>query len=220
MERLTIIVPYYNRPEALSRLQKHLDTLSPEFFDIIISEVPTESSGKFNTAKAFNQGVEGAKTEWVMKNDVDCIPEKPELYQWVHASIQNMDTRNFMILGAKYLDQNGNLSKFHQCGNEVVCSKTAWEKVGRVPEWEGYGFEDYLFEYQLMNNLQPESVKLSDCQTPREMTNKFRDEYLKPENEKHEHWFLHHWHKPVFVREMVMKNHQKFFDEIRRIERG
>lgn len=219
MHRLSIIVPYYNRPEALKRFQEATKDLSKEFFDIIISEVPTENSGKFNTARAFNEGVEQAQTEWVMKNDVDCIAEKSELYQWVHSAIQTMNTRNFMILGAKYLNPDGSLRNTkHHCGNEFICTKTVWKLIGKVPEWTGYGFEDYLFEYSLMNNLSPDSVTLSDCTTPREMTNKFRDQYLKPENNKHPYWFLHHYHKPVYLPEMVKANHQKFFDMIMEFE--
>lgn len=216
--KITIVVPYYDRPKALQRLQNHyFSKLNKNHFDIIISEVPTETSGKFNTAKALNQGVEKAKTDWILKNDVDCVPEFfPELYAEALAFIQSANQNDFTIFGAKYMNPNFTFKK-RQCGNEVLFHKSAWESVGGVPEWQGYGFEDYLFEYNLMRN-RGLPVKLSDCKTPRDMTNKFRDEYLIPLNNMNHNWFVHHYHTPVFVAEMVKINHQRFFEEINRIE--
>lgn len=217
MKKLSIIIPYFNRNEALERLKKTLNILDMNKFDIIISEIPAENSGKFNTAKAQNLGIEKSTTEWIMKNDVDCIPEDIKLYYDALNEIQNMNENDYLIYGAKYLDKNENLSKFHQCGNEYLISKSLWEKVGRVPEWTGYGFEDYAFEYSLEKNKNP-NFKVPYFEKPRDVSNFLRDNLVKIKNNENKYWFLHYWHKPVYLAEYVQMNLKKLWEFVMKNE--
>jgi hypothetical protein len=214
MKKLTIIIPYYNRPYALNRLNEILVKLDSKKFNIIISELNTKSCLDFNTGKALNLGIEKSKTDWVLKNDVDCVPENGiKLYEEAFDFIQNANENEYKIFGAKYLDNNNIISKKLHCGNEFLIHKSNWEKLGRIPEWKGYMGEDYLFEYFLEKNLNS-NFTIPFVKKHRDVSSFIRDNIVKIKNKENKEWFLHYWHQPVFSREFVQINLEKLYKSV------
>lgn len=135
-------------------------------FDADIEVIYKDYHGAFNTAMAHNIGFNAADTEWVMKQDIDCLAPSPDFYDYILKEIGKC--KDYLIVGV-----NG-----HVTGNEFVVRKKDWLAVGRCPEFDGLGWEDYAFEYKLHKYFHPD-FQVSSIEF---VTNCIRDEIVKVKN--------------------------------------
>jgi glycosyltransferase involved in cell wall biosynthesis len=209
VETLEVIIPYHDREENLAKLVESIKKVDNTKITFAVANlIPVEH---FNTGKAFNIGAQKSYSKWIMKNDVDCIAT-PDLYMEAWEKIQDMDEKDYLIFGAKYLDENGNPSEQEECGNEFVCSKQAWQDIGGVPEWTGYGWEDYAFELELEKNRNP-LLRVPYFPTPAALANWIKENIVIPKNKDNKHWFNHHWHK----REINIMQRNKNYDNLHKM---
>ncbi len=223
---ITIISSYYNRFENLKRYCENLKKNNLSNIEIIICgifnnieiqylkqfnfiQIYHYSRKTFSTGFFQNQAIEKSSNKWILKQDIDCIPEKG-LYQDVINFIKNADWKDYKIYGVKYLEKDRRSASRFWCGNEVLFSKKAWQKIGKILEWE-YGWEDYAFEYKL-EKLKNPSFYIQGIDI-HNITNKIRDELVRKKNNENKYWFLHFYHnKPKFESEKI--NREKLFNLI------
>jgi hypothetical protein len=215
MEGITIIVPYWKREESLKRLLSVYEKLDKNIFKIkVVQLAPTEKG--FNSGKAQNIGIEEAETDWVLKNDVDCVGVI-DLYNYAYQRTLEMRDNDYMIFGAQYLDDNGGIQRGGLiCGNEYLVHKNAWKTVGKCPEWDGYFGEDYAFEYMLEKNVRPQ-FKVSDYDTMT-VSSKIRDWLVIPKNrECFPHYFKHYPHPNSWNTNMINENRVRLYEVVKKL---
>jgi len=217
MKRITIIIPYFNRAKALDRLMTYLyDNLDSKKFTFRMVKDTPKDEKSFNTGKVQNIGFRDSEDEWVFKQDVDCLPEDKNIYSYMSDWVQTASEFDHKIFGVKYLDKNNKIMENKLfCGNEYLVNKKLWERVGGVPEWEGYGYEDYGFEYKL-----EKAVRLRFSLPPydeKNLSDIIRDNLTFIKNQSEPYFFLHYYHDPVFDREKLKINKKKLYELVKKI---
>ena len=223
---ITIITSYYNRFENLKKYCESLAKENLKNIKVIICgvfntfemqyllafqfiEYYNFNRKEFKTGFFQNQAIEKVNTEWILKQDIDCIAEKG-LYLEALRFVKTADWKEYKIYGAKYYDKYGKQANRFECGNEVLFSKKAWQEVGKIPEWDYY-CEDYAFEYRL------EKLRNPDFYIPGINQNnvavKIRDELVIKKNNENKYWFKHNWH-PIPKRISIKENTLKLYEYI------
>jgi hypothetical protein len=183
-KQISVITSYHNRPDNLLKFKESIKGIRNVDFIII----GWNQNTPFSTAKCHNDAIEHVKTEWIIKQDVDCIVPYQGFYNDIIKHLRNKPYDYFMNIGVKnYLG-----SKENRWGNEWVCTKEAYLEVGGEPEFTGYYGEDYAFLYKLAKLKNP-NFKLE--YNEENVGDVIRDELARKKNLEHSFYFLHNDHE-------------------------
>jgi hypothetical protein len=259
---LTTITPYWGRPEMLKGWVDALQLASvPEVRHIIffIGEDPPEW---FNACKApvlavqcaeqpgksighyHNEGAELAKTEWIMKLDIDTVPNV-RYFRHLLPILQNAKEREWFNGGMIYLSRSASnrlmipvtestyssimavpraytASNGHEpAGSNFICRRSEYLKLGGCLEtFRGYGWEDYQQLYMLERHQLGRDPLVGHV-TIDNVTSRCRDEISRPKaKELHgrDRWLvlLHRFHQPAGnkTQDQMARNRAVLFDYV------
>jgi hypothetical protein len=211
---VSIVVPYHNRPDHLELFLREHSRLDPKYFEIVVQDEGIDENGFFNTGRCQNNAIEKSQAEWIMKVDVDCLPSTLELYNSLIPIVMKNDVKDYRIFGVEYLNARGQTLPYRFCGNEYFFSKESWKKVGGVPEFPSYGYEDYAFEYSLEKNRNPDFV--IDGITEDNASNMVRDNLTMVKNkESLPYYYFHRFHnRQTFNKGTLDLNRKSLYNHI------
>lgn len=265
MPILTTVTPYWGRPEALRAFLRGLRACTREGIVHVIYFVqcqPPEWFGAEATVGKIevcmcpyplgtsighyhNHGFHEAKSPWVMKLDIDCVPH-PLMFDAILCKlIPNAGSREWFNLGMYCLDHKVSNSFFHVnkipmgvldfyrlgsqvsnfvplSGSNFLCRREDYFSFGGCdPRFRGYGWEDYQQLYGLEENLKRRplfpSVNL-DTVTTLCRENLSRKKALMSKATHESLFCIHRWHPTaVKERDQVNSNRQVLLDSIRQI---
>lgn len=191
---LTTICPYWDRPEALKTYlkalagasipevkhlilfvnggSKHVELPSPQFEFI---DIPPNHRG-YSIGHYHNMGAEIANTEWMMKSDVDVLPNV-RYYKELLPILQDAGPREWFNGGFIYVKREQSsflldelempitearydrlvssmreLSQhayWHPAGSQFICRRADYIALGGCHNFRGWGWEDYQQLYML-----------------------------------------------------------------------
>lgn len=240
--KLTTITPYWNRPEMLMGWLKCVKAASvpnvehiiyfinsspPDWWCEAVGDVPIravyqpEAPGK-SIGHYHNLGASSSQAEWIMKLDVDAIPNSRYFQQllsvlgsssdreWFNGGMLMLSQRTSGQLGLPlseseytrivslprmYASQNG---WFPQATN-FICRRADYLKLGGChKDFHSYGWEDYQQIYMLENFYRGRDPLPGEI-TIQNVTNRCRDEISRPKAKQlsdRDRWLtlLHRWH--------------------------
>jgi len=242
---LTTITPYWNRPEMLTLWLKSVCAaptqgvchmlISPstipewalqyecealQFVDCRSSDRAPRSIGHYH-----NVGAALAKSDWIMKLDVDCIAhtryftellpilETAQPRQWFNGgmyymdqgtSISNLSPSKMPILVSEYYHLIEHPSSYpFPAGTNFICRRLDYLELGGcVSEFKGHGWEDYQQIYMLEHHQQqadplPGDLRMDNVtQRCREEISRRKARELIELNDRL--GLLHRWHPAPF----------------------
>lgn len=237
--KISVVIPYRNRQDNLEVLLSNLKNVSTTYVDfhlISLGDANTllskkcedagvnfhyqDYQGLFSIGKAINTGAKLVKGEYILKQDVDCLPY-PGLYEKLVEHTISIDDNKFAwanigvyycnsyfsqkylhgpvtyetYLNAKYNDSYKEKLKI-ACGNCFLVNREHYLEIGGISDrFHGWGWEDYQLLYYLEKAFNP-AFKLSSY-NERSVVKNCREELARPKNaftNELDLIFLHRWH--------------------------
>lgn len=242
---LTTITPYWSRPDQLKTWLaciaaarhpevRHLlmacDTVRPSYAPLVPDNVDLVAAfrvGDESIGHYHNVGAGIATTEWIMKMDVDAMPNveyftalvevlKNSLsWQWFNGGMFHVSkqasamhlpaeplsmSRYFWVMNNRSSCNAG--SYLLPASSNFICNRKIYLELGGCdPRFKGWGWEDYQQLYMLERNYR-KSDPLPGPISLTNVTQRVRDEISRPKAK--ELWqidsrlcLLHRWHKGV-----------------------
>lgn len=241
MKALSVLIPYRSRISALRVLSKCLEGVNLSAIDFHLISLGDntpeirvlcaaagmhfhflEDAEVFSIGKALNHGAAVATGEYILKQDVDCVPYKG-LYERILAHLNNLrrQRNEWANIGVFYCSKEFTeqylsdavsqatyvLVKNNEanrdaikiaCGNCFLVNRHHYLNIGGCSAlFRGWGWEDYQLAYSLEVSVRP-NLQLSAYQLET-ITAVCRDEIARPKNQITNHMdivFLHRWHDP------------------------
>ncbi len=241
---LTTITPYWNRPEVFNAWIKalaaaahpcvhHLVFFIGEQLPAVLPPVPNirligcqvkPGKPRMSIGHYHNMGAELANTEWIMKLDVDAIPNTeyflrllPQLAQarereWFNGGMFYANKQ----ASARFLSQTLTPKLYASCVRDVtsyeavayrrpaasnfICRKKVYLALGGCDErFRGWGWEDYQQLYML-ERFQQQQDPIPGEITLETVTKRCRDEISRPKakalfERDNMLALIHHWHQ-------------------------
>lgn len=221
---LTTITPYWDRPEMLRCWLKAIGNASvPEVRHIVffVGEHPhctTDANDRlqflhcpeppgYSIGHYHNKGANMAKTEWIMKLDVDTLPHK-NFFRRLLPVLRNAKQREYFNVGMFYMNQDATRSFLREdqdllgpiaytyltrqlyitsnskyrypAASNFVCRTQDYLALGGCDErFRGWGWEDYYQLYKLERHWLGRDP-LPGHVTFENVTNRCRDEISRP----------------------------------------
>jgi predicted glycosyltransferase involved in capsule biosynthesis len=250
---ISAIIPYGNRYEALSVLLETLSYEELEGEDVFVVSLGDDDSrvkplcdkygfnyifvpheGTFKIGVCLNVGCECAKTEYVLKLDVDCVP-----YQGFFRKLKehlSSDTE-FSLLSVVYASQGfterklqsppfnedllkeallpGNNVNFHYgrpSGTMFLVKRDVFSVHGKVSqEFTGHGYEDYQILANLISLYRPNFIPMR----PSVRFYRRASMYYNRKTNNKSLILMHRWHERDFndVYYSLTKNNERFLLE-------
>jgi hypothetical protein len=265
---LTTITPYWGRPDMLKGWLDALQLASVPEVRHIIFFVGEDPPAWFNASKApvlavrcaeppgqsighyHNEGARLAQTEWIMKLDVDTVPNV-RYFRHLLPVLQSAGEREWFNGGMIYLSRSASnrltipvtessyssimavprayaAENGHEpAGSNFICRREDYLKLGGcLDAFRGYGWEDYqqlymLERHQLGKEPLPGGVTMDN------VTARCRDEIGRrkaKELRNRDRWLvlLHRWHAtaPNKTSESMGRNRAILFDYVERQRMG
>lgn len=242
MKELAVLIPYRSRFENFKVLIENLmmvDKTSIDFHLISLGDSDPRVkklcnvggliyhylpyTDVFSIGVAHNYGATISKSEYILKQDVDCLPFAG-LYNKILSHILTLrsNQKSWSNIGFFYCNKefsithlngiisndlyeqvknNDNLKETlkYACGNNFLVNREHFLKIGGCSQlFKGWGWEDYQVLYFLEKYYNP-NFSLSEYKID-SITQKCRDEIARPKNQitnQKNIIFLHKWHDPM-----------------------
>lgn len=227
----------------------------PAWWRLEVGELPVRTVVRqeppgFSIGHYHNLGAMAADTEWIMKLDVDVVPNVRYFRQlvqllrtarereWFNGGmvylsraatnrltfpVSEQAYSGIMAVPRAYTSGNGH----EPAGSNFVCRRSEYLKLGGcLAAFRGYGWEDYQQLYML-EKFRRGQDPLPGHITPENVTNRCRDEISRPKaKELHgrDRWLvlLHRWHLTASnkTQEAMGRNRSILFDYVEKQRMG
>lgn len=263
--KLTTITPYWGRPEMLQGWVRSIRGASlPEIMHLVYfvgapppdwwmeesrglplqsiyqPEPPGQSIGHYH-----NLGAARAQTEWIMKLDVDTVPN-PDYFEVLLRVLASAGEREWFNGGMLMLSRNTSIrlklplssheyqrivsvprlytsaTGWYPQGTNFICRKKEYLELGGCDErFRGYGWEDYQQIYMLERHASLAGLPLPGFVNLGNVTQRCRDEISRRKaaelfQKDRALCLLHRFHPPALVRrEQIDQNRALLYFYIR-----
>lgn len=267
---LTTVTPYWNRPDMLkgwleairgathSQVQHWIYFVGeapPNWWSEAVGDLPVRTIHRpeppgFSIGYYHNLAAITASTEWIMKMDIDVVPNVRyfrQLLQLLHGAqerewfnggmvylsraatnrltfpVSEQTYSGIMAVPRAYTSGNGH----EPAGSNFICRRTEYLKLGGcLTAFRGYGWEDYQQLYML-ERFRRGQDPLPGHLSVDNVTGRCRDEISRPKaKELHgrDRWLvlLHRWHMtaPNKTSESMGRNRAILFDYVEKQRMG